>query len=60
MDGVAGVVFVNPEPSIEREYERLAADLRASREELRQLAGVSNVTLDGTRPYPGGQRVAAK
>jgi phosphoenolpyruvate-protein phosphotransferase len=49
VDGVAGVVFVNPEPSVEREYDRLAADLRASKEELRQLAGVSSVTLDGTR-----------
>jgi len=31
VDGVAGVVFVNPESSIEREYDRLAEDLRSSK-----------------------------
>ena len=48
VDGVAGVVFINPESSIEREYERLAADLRSSKEELRHLVDLSSVTLDGT------------
>jgi phosphotransferase system enzyme I (PtsI) len=48
VDGVAGVVFINPESSIEREYERLAADLRSSKEELRDLVDLSSVTLDGT------------
>ena len=48
VDGVAGVVFVNPEASIEREYDRLAADLRSSKEELRHLVDLSSVTLDGT------------
>jgi phosphoenolpyruvate-protein phosphotransferase (PTS system enzyme I) len=48
VDGVAGVVFVNPESSIEREYDRLAADLKSSREKLRDLVGVASVTLDGT------------
>jgi phosphotransferase system enzyme I (PtsI) len=48
VDGVAGVVFVNPEPSVEREYERLAADLQTAKEHLRQLARVPTVTLDGT------------
>jgi phosphoenolpyruvate-protein phosphotransferase (PTS system enzyme I) len=48
VDGVAGVVFVNPDSSIEREYERLAADLRTSKEELRHLVDLSSVTLDGT------------
>lgn len=51
VDGVAGVVFVNPESSIEREYDRLAADLNTSKEKLRNLADVSSVTLDGT-PLP--------
>jgi phosphoenolpyruvate-protein phosphotransferase len=48
VDGVAGVVFVNPDSSIEREYERLAADLRTSKEELRHLVDLASVTLDGT------------
>jgi phosphotransferase system enzyme I (PtsI) len=48
VDGVAGVVFVNPESSIEREYDRLAADLKSSKEELRHLIDLSSVTLDGT------------
>jgi len=48
VDGVAGIVFVNPETSIEREYDRLAADLKSSNEELRHLVDLSSVTLDGT------------
>src|SRR6267154_111374 len=48
VDGVAGIVFVNPETSIEREYDRLAADLKSSKEELRHLVDLSSVTLDGT------------
>ena len=48
VDAVAGVVFVNPESSIEREYERLAADLKSSKERLRHLIDLSTVTLDGT------------
>jgi phosphotransferase system enzyme I (PtsI) len=48
VDGVAGVVFVNPETSVEREYERLEAELRAYKEGLRHLVGVPSVTLDGT------------
>jgi len=48
VDGVAGVVFVNPESSIEREYDRLAADLKSAKEELRHLVDLSSVTLDGT------------
>ena len=48
VDGVAGVVFVNPESSIEREYDRLAADLKSAKEELRHLVDLSSATLDGT------------
>ena len=48
VDGVAGVVFVNPEKSVEREYDRLEAELRAYKEGLRHLASVRSVTLDGT------------
>jgi len=48
VDGVAGVVFVNPDSTIEREYDRLAADLRTSKEQLRHLVDQPSVTLDGT------------
>ena len=48
VDGVAGVVFVNPDSAIEREYERLAVDLRTSKEELRHLVDLPSVTLDGS------------
>jgi phosphoenolpyruvate-protein phosphotransferase (PTS system enzyme I) len=48
VDGVAGVVFVNPEKSIEHEYDRLVADLKSTKEELRHLVDLSSVTLDGT------------
>ncbi|WP_242345390.1 phosphoenolpyruvate--protein phosphotransferase [Anaeromyxobacter terrae] len=48
VDGIAGVVFVDPEPSLEREYDRLEAELRAGKEELRHLVGLPSVTRDGT------------
>ncbi len=48
VDGVAGVVFVNPETSVEREYDRLESELRAHMEGLRRLVGLPSVTLDGT------------
>jgi phosphotransferase system enzyme I (PtsI) len=47
VDGVAGAVFINPETSVEREYDRLDAELRAYKEGLRQLVGLPSVTLDG-------------
>ncbi len=48
VDGVAGIVLVEPEPSVDREYERLEAELRASKAELRHLVGVPSATGDGT------------
>jgi len=48
VDGVAGIVLVEPEPSVDREYERLEAELRASKAELRDLVGVPSATGDGT------------
>ena len=48
VDGVAGVVFVNPESSIEREYDRLAEDLKSSKEKLRGLVDLPAVAADGT------------
>ena len=49
LDGFTGVVFVNPEPSVEREYERLESEIRAYREELRHLVDLPSETLDGAR-----------
>jgi phosphotransferase system enzyme I (PtsI) len=48
VDGLAGLVFVNPDSSVQREYDRLEAELSAYKEELRHLVGVPSVTLDGT------------
>ena len=48
VDGLSGVVFVNPDRSVEREYERLDGELCAHREDLRRLVEVPSVTLDGT------------
>src|SRR6266511_1311266 len=48
VDGVAGIVLVEPEPSVDREYARLEAELRASKAELRHLVGVPSATGDGT------------
>ncbi|HEX9288779.1 MAG TPA: phosphoenolpyruvate--protein phosphotransferase [Anaeromyxobacteraceae bacterium] len=49
VDGVSGVVFVNPEGPVQLEYERLEAELRAYKEGLTHLVDVSPDTLDGTR-----------
>jgi phosphotransferase system enzyme I (PtsI) len=49
VDGVAGVVFVNPKPSVQREYDRLESEITAYRAGLNQLVDVPSVTLDGTR-----------
>jgi phosphotransferase system enzyme I (PtsI) len=49
VDGVSGVVFVHPDPSIEREYDRLEAELNAHREGLRSLTDAPSVTRDGAR-----------
>lgn len=49
VDGVAGVVFVHPDATVEREYERVEAELRARDDELRPLAAAPSTTRDGTR-----------
>lgn len=49
VDGVSGAVFVNPGPDVQREYDRLEAEIRAYREELVQLTDLPAVTRDGTR-----------
>ncbi len=49
LDGFTGLVFVNPGPAVQREYERLESEMRAYREELQHLVDLPSVTLDGTR-----------
>jgi phosphoenolpyruvate-protein phosphotransferase len=48
VDGVSGLVFVNPRPSVQAEYERLSAEIKAYRQDLQQLVDLPAVTLDGT------------
>jgi phosphoenolpyruvate-protein phosphotransferase (PTS system enzyme I) len=48
VDGVSGIVFVNPAPPIQREYERLESEIRAYKDDLRQLVDVPSLTADGT------------
>jgi phosphotransferase system enzyme I (PtsI) len=48
VDGVSGLVFVNPGGAVRREYERLEGDIRAYKEALQQLVDVPSVTADGT------------
>jgi phosphotransferase system enzyme I (PtsI) len=48
VDGVSGVVFVNPDESIRGEYERLEAELSGYRAGLQKGLDLPSVTLDGT------------
>jgi phosphoenolpyruvate-protein phosphotransferase (PTS system enzyme I) len=48
VDGIAGVVFVNPPRAVEREYERLEIDIRTDKDKLRDLIDLPAVTADGT------------
>jgi phosphotransferase system enzyme I (PtsI) len=48
VDGVAGAVYVNPDEAMQREYERVEADLRGYKTELQKLVDLPSVTLDGT------------
>jgi phosphotransferase system enzyme I (PtsI) len=48
VDGVSGMVFRNPDRTVQREYDRLEAELRGYKEELQQLIDVAAVTRDGT------------
>jgi phosphotransferase system enzyme I (PtsI) len=49
VDGAAGVVFVDPDPAVDREYDRLEAELRSYREALRENVDRPSATLDGVR-----------
>jgi phosphoenolpyruvate-protein phosphotransferase len=48
VDGVSGLVFVNPEPSLQTEYERLEGDFRAYKNGLQQIVSLPSATADGT------------
>ncbi|HEX9101033.1 MAG TPA: phosphoenolpyruvate--protein phosphotransferase, partial [Polyangia bacterium] len=47
VDGIAGVVFVAPTDSVQREYERVEAEQRSHRQELARVVELPCVTLDG-------------
>lgn len=47
VDGTAGSIFINPRASVAQEYERLETQLRAYREELKELVDLPATTLDG-------------
>jgi phosphoenolpyruvate-protein phosphotransferase len=51
VDGHAGVVFVEPDAAVMREYDRLEAELSAYREALREVVALPSATLDGA-PIP--------
>jgi phosphoenolpyruvate-protein phosphotransferase (PTS system enzyme I) len=48
VDGMSGVVFVNPEPSVQSEYERLEGEFCAYKNGLQQIVSLPSVTADGT------------
>ncbi len=48
VDGISGIVFVNPPRAVEREYERLETEIRAGQDKLRELVDLPAVTVDGT------------
>jgi phosphotransferase system enzyme I (PtsI) len=47
VDGIAGVVFVQPNATVRKEYERVEAEIHSHRQELEQLVGEPSVTRDG-------------
>jgi phosphoenolpyruvate-protein phosphotransferase len=47
LDGLSGRVFINPEPEVQREYDRLEADLQAYKTALKGLIDLPSVTRDG-------------
>ncbi len=49
VDGVGGFVFVNPDVSVVREFERVEGELRSYRAGLNEVVDLPSVTLDGTR-----------
>jgi phosphotransferase system enzyme I (PtsI) len=48
VDGMSGILFINPDKQIRREYERLEAELAGYRAGLQKGIDLPSVTLDGT------------
>jgi phosphotransferase system enzyme I (PtsI) len=48
VDGISGVVFVNPDEGVEHEYDRLIKELRSHNVELQKVIDLPSITLDGT------------
>jgi len=48
VDGVAGIVFANPKPAVQAEYDRLEDEITAYRTGLQGLVDLPSVTADGT------------
>jgi phosphotransferase system enzyme I (PtsI) len=48
VDGVSGMVFVNPDQAVQSEYARLEAELSGYRAGLQESIDLPSVTLDGT------------
>ena len=48
VDGVQGVLIVNPDPLVLAEYRRRQAELKAERQRLKRLKKTPAATLDGT------------
>jgi phosphotransferase system enzyme I (PtsI) len=48
VDGMSGILFINPDKQIRREYERLEAELSGYRAGLQKGIDLPSVTLDGT------------
>jgi len=48
VDGVRGVLIVNPDPLVLAEYRRRQAELKAERQRLKRLKKTPAATLDGT------------
>jgi len=51
VDGMTGIVFVNPDESVRSEYERLEAELSGYRATLQESLDLPSITLDGI-PVP--------
>jgi phosphotransferase system enzyme I (PtsI) len=47
VDGVSGMVFVNPDESVRREYDRLEAELYDYKADLQKSVDLPAITLDG-------------
>lgn len=49
VDGTSGCVYINPDPAIKREYERLQSDFHQKQRALEDIRDLPAVTTDGCR-----------